>query len=74
MTDEAPQIRHKRWRHKTRGYEVEVLDTRYAGCPTVTVDRTQFSRLERVWNLEKFLLEFDPLGRPYPRRSLWDLL
>jgi hypothetical protein len=74
MTDEPPQIRHKCWRHKTRGYEVEVLDTRNAGCPTVTVDRTQFAKVRRTWHLEKFLLEFEPLGRPFRQRTLWELL
>jgi hypothetical protein len=71
---EAPLIRHKRWRHKTRGYEVNVLDTRTAGCPTVTVDRTQYTQAQRTWNIEKFLLEFEPLGKPIRLKTLWDLL
>ena len=71
---EPPRIRHARWRHKKLGYTVEVLDTRRTGCPTVTVDRTQFTQVKRTWNLEKFLLEFEPLGRPFTLRSLWDRL
>lgn len=69
-----PLIRHKRWRHKTRDYEVQVLDTRNAGCPTVTVDRTQYTRTQRTWNVEKFLLEFEPIGRPVRLKTLWERL
>lgn len=71
---EAPEIRHKRWRHKKHGYVVHVLGTRNEGCATVTVDRTAFATVKRTWNLEKFLLEFEPLGRPVRARSLWELL
>lgn len=71
---EPPQIRHKRWRHKALRYVVEVLDTRYTGCPTVTVDRTQFATVRRTWNLEKFLLDFEPVGKPFVVRSLWEML
>lgn len=72
MTEAA--IQHKRWRHKARGYEVEVLDTRNAGCPTVTVDRTQYAVLKRTWTVEAFLQAFEPLGRPFRQRTLWDML
>lgn len=71
---EPRRIRHKRWRHRKRGYVVRVLDTRNEGCPTVTVDRTAFATVKRTWNLEKFLLEFEPVGRPFALRSLWELL
>jgi hypothetical protein len=71
---EPPRILYKRWRHKALGYVVEVLDTRYTGCPTVTVDRTQFSKVKRTWNLEKFLLDFEPIGSPLAVRSLWELI
>lgn len=71
---ELSKIRHKRWRHKALGYVVEVLDTRHTGCPTVTVDRTQFAQVKRTWNLEKFLLDFEPVGKPMVARSLWELL
>lgn len=74
MPEEPPKIRHKRWRHKTLLYVVEVVGTRYTGCPTVTVDRTQFTRVKRTWNLEKFLLDFEPIGRPMAVRSVWELL
>lgn len=71
---ETPEIRHKRWRHKVRRYEVKVLDTRNVGCPTVTVNRTQYAEVKRVWTIEAFLLEFEPLGRPFRQRTLWDML
>jgi hypothetical protein len=71
---DPPRIRHKRWRHKKRGYVVQVLDTRNEGCPTVTVDRTALATIKRTWTLEKFLLEFEPIGRPFVARSLWELL
>lgn len=71
---EVPSIRYKRWRHKRLGYLVTVLDTRNDGCPTVTVDRTQFATVKRTWNTEKFLIEFEPIGRPFATQSLWDLL
>lgn len=74
MPDVPPTIRHKRWRHKTLRYVVEVLGTRNTGCPTVTVNRTQFTHVKRTWNVEKFLLDFEPVGRPMAQRSIWELL
>jgi len=71
---EEPRIRHRRWRHRTLDYVVEVMDTRCTGCPTVTVDRTQFANVKRTWNLEKFLQEFEPIGKPLRVRSLWEML
>jgi hypothetical protein len=68
------EIRHKRYVHRKRGYEVEVLDTRNMGCPTVTVDRTQYAEVKRTWTVEAFLLAFEPLGRPFRRPTLWDML
>lgn len=76
--DELPEIRHTRWRHKTLGYEVQVLDTRNYGYPvnhrTVTVDRTQFGHKQRVWTVRRFVAEFDPIGKPPKTRDLWDYL
>jgi hypothetical protein len=71
---DVPRIRFKRWRNKKLGYIVNVLDTRNDGCPTVTVDRTQFAAVKRTWHTEKFLIDFEPVGRPFVTRSLWELL
>ena len=76
--DEVPEIRHARWRHKTLNYEVQVLDTRNYGCPvthrTVTVNRTQFGQKARIWTAQRFVAEFEPIGKPLEARELWDYL
>lgn len=78
VDEEPPEIKHARWRHRTLGYEVQVVDTRNYGCPvvhrTVTVDRTQYGHRERTWTARRFVAEFEPLGTPPKPRDLWDYL
>lgn len=79
MPDDPPEIQHKRWRHRKKGYEVEVLAVHNHNAPpfhrTVVVDRTQYTKKERTWNAVLFVKEFEPLGRPRRKpKTLWDQL
>lgn len=68
-------IKHKRWKHRERGYVVEVLGvTNLGNNRTVKVDRTHSAKKHRTWNQDAFLKEFEPIGRPMRHRSRWSFL
>lgn len=73
QTPDQPEIRHKKWRHKTLNYEVKVLAVYNNGHPnyrTVKVDRSKHALKPRTWSAVRFVVEFEPIGRPQRRKTL----
>lgn len=78
-TQDPPEIRHNRWRHKKRGYTVKVLGVYNHGRHppyhrTVLVDRMATTKKPRSWSAHRFVAEFEPIGRPPKKKTLWDFL
>lgn len=78
LPKEPVEIRYKRWRSKSRGYVVEVTSTHnYSGqhgMHTVVLVVEKGSDDTEKWPAMKFLAEFEPLGRPIQRKSVWQRL
>ncbi len=73
-TDKDP-LRFKTWKHRERGYTVNILGIVNLGTNRmVKVDRTQHTQKGRAWTVETFLEAFEPLGRAKRLKSRWDFL
>jgi hypothetical protein len=77
-TEKPIVIRHNRWKHRTKGYEVKVESVRnfhgkhgYYSTVTVTEKKT---KAESQWPALAFVRDFEPIGRVSPRRSVWQRL
>lgn len=67
------------WRHRERGYLVEILGVHQKGQPLsrdyVKVNRSsQTSSRPRSWDAEHFLRVFEPVGQPFQEKTIWDHL
>lgn len=78
MPKDPLAIKYKRWRNRSFGYLVDVVDVKdYVGASfyrVVTVQRVRQVGPTRTWAAEVFLRTFEPVGRKLRKRTAWDLL
>jgi hypothetical protein len=77
-TKEPVELRHKRWKHRERGYEVKVESIRHfhgkhGYFSTVTVIEKK-SKVQAKWPVQKFIRAFEPLGRSSRPKTAWQRL
>jgi hypothetical protein len=76
--EEPPKIEFRRWRHKERGYIVEVEQvTNYRGKHgylTVVVLKRSGMVKSTSWHATTFLKAFTPISRRIRRKNRWELL